>query len=392
VNQVNVSKRIYLSPPHMGEQEQKLVMDAFASNWIAPLGPHVEGFEKEMASYAGVRRAVALCSGTAAIHLGLRLLEVGAGDLVFCSSLTFIASANPILYQGAEPVFIDSDPDSWNMSPAALKRAFIEAYRQGRLPKAVVIVHLYGQSADMEPLQEICDSYGVPILEDAAESLGATYKGKMSGTIGRLGIYSFSGNKIITTSSGGMIVSDDEQLMERARYLATQAREPARHYQHREVGYNYRMSNILAAIGRGQLEMLDDRVARRRMIFQRYEQSLGSYPGVSFMPEMSYGRSNRWLSVMLLDTAITRVSPCQVIDALMERNIEARPVWKPLHLQPVYEAAAYYPHSPEHNVSEKLFQSGICLPSGSNLSEEQQEQVIGCILQCLTRKAVGYMG
>jgi pyridoxal phosphate-dependent aminotransferase EpsN len=389
---MNDLKRIYLSPPHMGEQEQQLVMDAFASNWIAPLGPHVESFEKELAEYVGARGAIALCSGTSAIHLGLRLLEVGRGDIVFCSSLTFIASANPILYQGAEPIFIDSEPDSWNMSPIALQQAFVDACRLERMPKAVIVVHLYGQNADMDEIKLICDHFGVPILEDAAESLGASYKGAMSGTIGKLGIYSFSGNKIITTSSGGMIVSDDELLIKRARFLATQAREPARHYQHGELGYNYRMSNLLAAVGRGQLLVLNDRVDRRRAIFNKYQEGLGSFPGVSFMPEMSYGRSNRWLTVMLLDPQMTRTTPGQLIDALLEQNIEARPLWKPLHLQPLYEHALYYPHGPEESVSEQLFHSGICLPSGSNLSEEDQRRVISCMSGCLTKEAVKHFG
>jgi pyridoxal phosphate-dependent aminotransferase EpsN len=385
---MNDAQKIYLSPPHMGEQEQLLVMDAFASNWIAPIGPHVDSFERELADYVGARGAVALCSGTSAIHLGLRLLEVGKGDIVFCSSLTFIASANPIVYQGAEPVFIDSEPDSWNMSPSALQQAFIDASCLGRMPKAVIVVHLYGQNADMDAIKPICDHYGVPILEDAAESLGASYKGAMSGTIGKLGIYSFSGNKIITTSSGGMLVSDDEMLLRKARFLATQAREPARHYQHNELGYNYRMSNLLAAVGRGQLGLLNDRIESRRAIFQRYQEGLGAYPGVSFMPEMSYGRSNRWLTVMLLDSRLTETTPNQLIDALSEQNIESRPLWKPLHLQPLYEGVRYYPHSPEESVSERLFHSGICLPSGSNLSVEDMNRVIRCMSGCMKKEVV----
>ncbi|NHN29389.1 DegT/DnrJ/EryC1/StrS family aminotransferase [Paenibacillus agricola] len=385
-------KRIYLSPPHMGEQERELILDAFASNWIAPLGPHVESFEQEMAAYVGVRGALALSSGTSAIHLGLRLLDVGQGDLVFCSSLTFIASANPIVYQGAEPVFIDSEPDSWNMSPQALQQAFDDACLSGRMPKAVIVVHLYGQNADMDVIKSICDAFGIPIIEDAAESLGATYKDRMSGTIGKVGIYSFSGNKIITTSSGGMIVSDDELLIKRARFLATQAREPTSHYQHCELGYNYRMSNLLAAVGRGQLIVLDDRVDRRRAIFQRYQQGLGTHPGVSFMPEMSYGRANRWLTVMLLDMEVAQTTPGKLIEALAEQNIEARPLWKPLHLQPLYANSVYYPHSPDESISEQLFHSGICLPSGSNLSEEEQNRVMGCISSCFAKEAVKNFG
>lgn len=373
------NKQIYLSPPHLSGIEEQFVANAFASNWIAPLGPHVDAFESELANYIGVRGAVALSSGTAAIHIALRLLQVGHGDIVFCSSLTFTASANPILYQGAEPVFIDSEPETWNMSPSALERSFLDAEKSGKLPKAVIIVNLYGQSADMAPLLEICDRYSVPVIEDAAESLGATYQGKASGALGKFGIYSFNGNKIITTSGGGMIVSNDLKSLEKARFWATQAKDPARHYEHSEYGYNYRLSNILAGIGRGQLENLEDRVQARRAVFQRYYEALSVIEGIEFMPEANYGRSNRWLTALTIDPIKCGVSAYQVIDYLAQKNIEARPVWKPLHLQPLFKGCAYYAHNLYESVSDRLFEIGLCLPSGSNLTVNDQSRVIDCI-------------
>lgn len=371
-------QRIYLSPPHMTGREMTYIQDAFDSNWIAPLGPHVDAFEKEVAAYAGVRGALALSSGTAAMHLGLKLLDVGPGDVVFCSSLTFSASANPILYQGATPVFIDADRETWNMSPQALRRAFEDADRNGRLPKAVVVVDLYGQSADYDPILELCDSYGVPMLEDAAEALGATYKGKKCGTLGKLGVFSYNGNKIITTSGGGMLVSDDLDLLAKARFWATQARDPAPHYQHSEIGYNYRMSNLLAAVGRAQLEVIEDRVAARRRVFDTYRNALGDIPGVSFMPEAPFGRANRWLTVMLVDPQ-TGVTPADIMKALQEENIESRPVWKPMHLQPVFEEYAYFAHEEGSSVSDALFANGICLPSGSSLTNEELERILSVV-------------
>lgn len=373
------SGRIYLSPPHIGELEQKYIAEAFATNWVAPLGPNVDAFEREIAEYVGSRGAVALSSGTAAIHLALRLLEVGHGDLVFCSTLTFIGSANPILYQGAEPVFIDSEPSTWNMSPIALERALQDAELQGKRPKAVIVANLYGQNADMDPILEICNRYEVPVVEDAAESLGATYKGRASGTLGKFGIFSFNGNKIITTSGGGMLVSDDLDKLERARFLATQARDPARHYQHSEMGYNYRMSNVLAGIGRGQLRVLEQRIAARRKIFETYASRLGRYGGISFMPEADFGRSTRWLTVMRVDRNMTGLTPMDIIERLEAFNIESRPVWKPMHLQPLFEHCRYYAHEPDNNVSEAIFEEGLCLPSGSSLEEEQLERVISVI-------------
>ena len=378
---MKMAQRIYLSPPHLGEYEQQFVADAFASNWIAPLGPHVDAFEREMADYIGISGAVALNSGTAAIHLALRYLGVRVGDTVFCSSLTFVGSANPILYQGAEPVFIDSEPESWNMSPLALERALADAAKAGEMPKAAIIVNLYGQSADYDRLLPLCEQYGVPVIEDAAESLGATYDGKASGTFGTFGVYSFNGNKIITTSGGGMIVSDDREALEKMRFWATQARDPARHYQHSEIGYNYRLSNVLAAIGRGQLRVLDERVNACRRIFERYAQAFSGIEGIDFMPEIAKGYSNRWLTTLTIDPLRCGVTALHLMQALDKKQIEARPVWKPLHLQPVFQGTRYYPHQKGEHVSDVLFQNGLCLPSGSNLSEHDQRRVIGEVLR-----------
>jgi pyridoxal phosphate-dependent aminotransferase EpsN len=374
--------RIYLSAPHMSGIELKYIQEALESNWVAPLGPHVDAFEQELAAYLGIQGAVAVNSGTSAIHLALRLLGVERGDRVFCSSLTFVASANPILYAGAVPVFIDSEPDTWNMSPQALARAFEDAEQEGQLPKAVIVVHLYGQPARMSEILSLCEQYGVPVVEDAAESLGSTYQGKQSGTLGKFGIFSFNGNKIITTSGGGMLVSDDADALQTARFLAAQARDPAIHYQHSVVGYNYRMSNILAAIGRAQLRVLDNRVEWRRAIFNRYVQELSDLPGISFMPELEHTRSNRWLTVMLVDESEAGCSVSGLLNALARANIEARPVWKPLHLQPLFQGTRYYPHHPdppdqrERSVSDYLFRTGICLPSGTGMTEADQMRVI----------------
>lgn len=378
-------QRIYLSPPHLSGEELSYIREAIQSNWIAPLGPNVDAFEAEIAAYCGVRGAAATSSGTAAIHLALQLLGVGRGDIVFCSALTFVASANPILYLGAEPVFIDSEEETWNMSPQALGAAFEEADRAGRLPKAVVVVNLYGQSARMNEIVALCRRYRVPVVEDAAESLGSTYYGKPSGTFGAFGIFSFNGNKIITTSSGGMLVSNDEEALRRARFLASQARDPAAHYQHSVMGYNYRMSNLLAAVGRSQLAVLDERVQARRAIFERYRQALQDIPGIRFMPELEHTRSNRWLTAMTVNEEETGVAASDLLQALEEENIEARPVWKPLHLQPLFAEALYYPHEEGSSVSERLFHTGICLPSGSSLAEEDQMRVIDCIVGVLSR-------
>ncbi|WP_306832461.1 MULTISPECIES: aminotransferase class I/II-fold pyridoxal phosphate-dependent enzyme [Lysinibacillus] len=364
----------------MGGTEQKYIQEAFNTNWIAPLGANVDGFEKEIATYVKAKAASATSSGTGAIHLALDLLGVKAGDSVFCSTLTFIASANPILYLGAKPIFIDSEETTWNMSPQALGRALSEAKENDILPKAVIIVNLYGQSARMDELMALCNDYDVPIIEDAAESLGSLYKGKHSGTFGKLGIYSFNGNKIITTSGGGMLVSEDEQLILQSRFLATQARDAAKHYQHSVVGYNYRMSNIVAGIGRGQLEVLDERIAQKREIFNRYERAFSSIKGIKMMPELEGTFSNRWLSTMTLDAEKVKITPNELIDLLAEANIEARPVWKPLHMQPLFVECEFYPHSEDEIVSEELFANGICLPSDTKMTIEEQERVIDIIL------------
>jgi pyridoxal phosphate-dependent aminotransferase EpsN len=375
--------RIYLSPPHMSGREQEYIKEAFRTNWIAPLGPNVDAFEKELASYVGASEAVAVNSGTSAIHLALSLLGVTQGDTVFCSTLTFVASANPILYQGAEPIFIDSDYDSWNMSPQALQRALQEAALQGKLPKAVIIVNLYGQSAKMDELLTLCEHYQVPAVEDAAESLGSTYKGIPSGTFGHYGIYSFNGNKIITTSGGGMLVSNDAESIQKARFLATQARDPAPYYQHSQVGHNYRLSNILAGVGRAQLEVIDERVKARRLIFDRYQQSLSHIPGISFMPELDNSMTNRWLTTFTIDEKETGISSSQLIEAMEKENIEARPVWKPLHMQPLFKEASYFSHSEDEDVAQQLFSRGVCLPSGSSMTEEEQMRIVECVMNTI---------
>ncbi|MEK4469791.1 MULTISPECIES: aminotransferase class I/II-fold pyridoxal phosphate-dependent enzyme [Bacillus] len=383
---VQHKKRIYLSSPHMSGNEQKYIQNAFDTNWIAPLGPNVDGFERELASFVGVKGGAAVSSGTAAIHLALRLLDVQKGDTVFCSSFTFVASANPIVYLGAEPVFIDSEPETWNMSPQALALALYDANKAGELPKAVILVHLYGQSAKLDEILSLCNQYDVPIIEDAAESLGSTYKGKASGTFGRFGVYSFNGNKIITTSGGGMLVSNDVEALERAKFLATQAKDPAPHYEHSEIGYNYRMSNILAGVGRGQLEVLEDRVRTRRCIYKRYYEALSHMPGFYFMPELENTRSNRWLTTLTIDEKESGISIGKLLRTLAEENIEARLMWKPLHMQSLFKEKKYYPHSKNEDVSHSLFQSGICLPSGSNMLAEDQQRVIQSILKAVEWK------
>ena len=366
--------RILLSSPHMGGTEEKYVQEAFDTNWIAPLGNNVNEFEKQVKEFTGSKAACALSSGTAGIHIALDLLGVQQDDVVFCSSLTFIASANPILYLGAEPVFIDSDLESWNMSPIALEKAFKAYEEKGKTPKAVVIVNLYGQSAKMDELMAICDKYNVPVVEDAAESLGALYKGKMSGTFGKFGIFSFNGNKIITTSGGGMIVSNDEKMIQKALKKATQARDHAVHYQHSEVGYNYRLSNISAGIGRGQMEVLEQRVNEKREIFNRYEEALGAIEGIEMMPELAGTYHNRWLSTMTVDSEKLGVTALEIVEHLSKNNIEARPVWKPMHMQPLFAECDYF--SEEEDNSKYLYENGICLPSDTKMTVEQQDNVI----------------
>lgn len=377
IARMDLDERILLSTPHLGTQEMEYVDEAFKTNWIAPLGPNVDAFEKEFAEYVGVSHAAATNSGTAALHLALRLLDVGVGDYVFCSSLTFVASANPILYLGATPVFIDSEPDSWNMSPKALKRALEDAECKGILPKAIIVVNLYGQSADFDELLTVCRKYGVPIVEDAAESLGATYKGKASGAFGDISIFSFNGNKIITTSGGGMLLADDPEIVQKARFLSTQGREAVRHYEHRELAYNYRMSNVLAGIGRGQLKVLPERIIARRRIFDRYAVGLKDIDAISWMPEAEFGQSTRWLSACLVRSEDK--SSSGLIDYLESENIEARPVWKPMHTQPLYAGASYYTHDENISISDDLFVNGVCLPSGSNLTNTQQDRIIQAI-------------
>ncbi|WZY01132.1 aminotransferase class I/II-fold pyridoxal phosphate-dependent enzyme [Bacillus sp. FSL W7-1360] len=368
-------ERIFLSPPHIGAAEKKYVADAFESNWIAPLGPNVDAFEAEIADYVGSRFATATSSGTAAIHLALSLVGVGKGDIVFCSTFTFVASANPILYLGAKPVFIDSEPDSWNMSPVALQKAMTYYVAKGLLPKAVIVVNLYGQSADYEPILRICREHSVPVIEDAAESLGSTYKGKKSGTLGDFGVFSFNGNKIITTSGGGMLVSNNRDFIEKAKFLATQAKEPVLHYEHEQLGYNYRLSNVLAGIGRGQLEKIEERVRARRDVFNRYRDAFSGIKGMTFMPEAQFGRHNRWLTTLTIDPQQVGKTYPEVIQALEAHQIEARPLWKPLHLQPLFQENLSFAHGDEY-VSTQLFCHGLCLPSGSNLTAEQQNKVI----------------
>jgi len=365
----------------MSGREQQYVQQVFDSNWIAPLGPQVDAFEAEFAAAVGAPHALALSSGTAALHLALIHLGVGPGDEVLVSTLTFSASANPVVYLGARPVFIDSEPISWNLDPALVVETIERKARQGRLPKAVIPVHLYGQSADLDPILEVCGRYGIPVIEDAAEALGATYQGRSPGTLGQAGIFSFNGNKIITTSGGGMLVSADGELVAHARKLAQQARDPAPHYEHSEIGHNYRLSNVLAGIGRGQLEILAERVRRKQEIFAAYHQLLGDLPGIAFMPEAPWGRSTRWLTVITVDPAQFGATREDIRLALEAENIESRPLWKPMHLQPVFQGCEVVGGC----VAEALFRDGLCLPSGTAMSETDIERVAG-VLRTIGRR------
>lgn len=414
------TEKIFLSPPHMGGEEMHFIKDAFESNYIAPLGPQVDAFEKEFAEYVGIPYAVAVYSGTAAMHLAMRLLNVGPGDEVITSTLTFIGSVTPAIFQGAELTFVDCDRTSWNMDPDLLKEALDDCKRRGKMPKAVVPTDLYGQCVDYERILGICEEYGVPVVADAAEALGAKYltqrrkdakmtnewmSGRLDGKseiwrhagVGaKAAIFSFNGNKIITTSGGGMLASDDEAFIEHARFLAQQAREDFPHYEHTEIGYNYRMSNVLAAIGRGQLRVLDERVERKREIFEYYRNALGDIPGVEFMPEAPYGRSNRWLTVILITPEEFGADREEVRLALESVNIEARPVWKPMHLQPVFDCnlaakkrkkaqngkRRYIAMRIGGEVSEDLFERGLCLPSGTAMTEGDLERVVEVIKGC----------
>lgn len=368
--------RIYLSPPDLAGGELELLRDALESNWIAPLGPHVDGFEAEVAARLDVPHALALSSGTAALHLALEVLGVGAGDEVWLSTLTFAATANAVRYVQSTPVFVDSEPRTWNMDPALLAQALADAARAKRLPKAVIVVDLYGQCADLDPIVDVCRTHGVLVIEDAAEALGATYKGRPAGSQCDLSILSFNGNKIITTSGGGMLLGHRKEWIERARYLSTQARSPARHYEHEAIGYNYRLSNLLAAVGRAQLRDLDRRVSVRRAHHAAYRAALGELPGWSFLEEAPYGTSSCWLTCALVDPSQSPTSRDHVIDALSAADIEARPVWKPMHMQPVFAAA----RSIGGIVAQRLFEHGICLPSGSNLDAAQRARVIETVL------------
>jgi dTDP-4-amino-4,6-dideoxygalactose transaminase len=372
MSETSLTERLYLSPPYLTGEELALVQEAIESGWVAPLGPQVDAFEREFAETVGTPYALALSSGTAALHLALIEAGVQAGDEVAVSMLTFAASAFPILYLGARPVFIDSEYQSWNMDPNLLAEWLQGRERRGSLPKAVVLVHLYGQSASIQPVLELCQRYGIALVEDAAEALGATYYGKAPGTFGLAGIFSFNGNKIITTSGGGMLVSHDERLIAHARKLATQAREPFPYYEHAEVGYNYRMSNLLAAVGRAQLRTLEQRVQKRRWIFDQYRLRLQNLPGIQFMPEAPWGQCSRWLSVILIDSNEFGATPETVRLALEAENIEARPVWKPLHSQPVFVGYEVVGGA----VAEDLFRRGLCLPSGTNMTEADIERVV----------------
>ncbi len=372
-------KRIYLSSPTMHGEEQSYVKEAFDTNWVAPLGPNVNAFEKEIAAYTGCGHAAALSSGTAAIHLSLKLLNVKQGDIVFVSDLTFSATCNPIVYEKATPVFIDAEPDTWNMSPAALEAAF-EKYPN---PKAVICVHLYGTPAKISEIMAICEKHNVPFIEDAAESLGSTYRGQHTGTFGKHGIYSFNGNKIITTSGGGMIVSKDEEATKRATFLATQARDPARHYQHSQIGYNYRMSNVTAGIGRGQLIHIDEHKAKKKEIYERYKVAFADIQEISMNPLNPDGDANNWLSCMTIAKE-SSVTPDMVMDALAGQNIESRPIWKPMHLQPVFEKEDFFPHNPDSSsVGEDIFNRGLCLPSDIKNTDEDMELIIKTVRECL---------
>ncbi|RIN54267.1 aminotransferase class I/II-fold pyridoxal phosphate-dependent enzyme [Staphylococcus simulans] len=367
-------ERIFLSTPHMGGTETQYIEKAFKDNWIAPLGENVTEFENDVKDYVGADYALATASGTSAIHLALIEAGVAKGDIVFCSSLTFCATSNPILYQDATPVFIDSEMESWNMSPTALEKAFKVYEDKGTLPKAVLVVNLYGQTADFEKISEICKRYDVTLIEDSAESLGSTYHGKMSGSFGDLSIFSFNGNKIITTSGGGMLLSNHKEYIDHALFLATQAKDKAPYYQHSELGFNYRLSNISAGIGRGQMEVINDRVNRRRDIFDMYYDALSEIDGINFQPELPDSKSNRWLTAMIIDSNKINISAAELIKELNVENIEARAVWKPMHLQPLYESFDYV--YDETDNAEKLFEEGICLPSGSNMTNEQVKTVI----------------
>lgn len=370
-----MEKRIFLASPHMSDEgyEKMYVKEAFDTNWIAPLGENVNKFEEELAEYVGTKHAAALSAGTAAIHMAFKALDVKKGDIVFCSNLTFSATANPITYQNATPVFIDSEKETWNMDPKALEKAF-EKYPH---PKAVIVVHLYGTPAKIEEIRKVCEKHEVPLVEDAAESLGATYKGKQTGTFGKYGIYSFNGNKIITTSGGGMLISEDEEKIAKVRFWATQAREKARHYEHKEIGYNYRMSNIVAGIGRGQLKVLDLRIKQKTEIYNRYKEAFKDMTDIKMQPIPENTMPNHWLSVITIKED-SKVKPLDIMVALEKENIESRPVWKPMHMQPVFEKCDFIKVADEP-VSKELFETGVCLPSDTKMTKEEQDKIVNII-------------
>lgn len=367
----------------MGSRERELLVDAFDSNWIAPLGPHVDAFEREFAELVGASHAIALSSGTAALHLALLVAGVRPGDIVLTSTLTFAATANAIRYVGAEPVFLDSEWSSWNLDPQLLDDELSSAAARGRLPKAVLVVDVCGQSADWDPILALCQEYGVATIEDAAEALGATYRGRPAGTLADVGCYSFNGNKIITTSGGGMLVTQNAAWARQVRHLASQARDPALHYQHSQVGHNYRLSNLLAAVGRGQLAVLAERVARRRANFEFYRRALADMPGIDFMPEAPFGRSTRWLTCLLIDPDVHDAAPAEICSALAAERIEARPMWKPMHQQPVFADCIHRGGA----VADDIFRRGLCLPSGSNLSHADLQRVVDALRQALSQKS-----
>lgn len=376
LSKTNSNNSIFLSPPHMSGKEQMYVQEAFDTNWLAPVGPNVDAFEAEFCEYVGCEHAVALSSGTAALHMAMILGGIAPGDEVFVSTYTFSASVNPIVYQGAKPVFVDCELTSWNMDPQLLRHALEQRLRSGRLPKAVLLVHLYGQSADIEPIEEICHEHGILLIEDAAEAMGATYKGRHPGTFGEYGAFSFNGNKIITTTGGGMLVTKNEADQHRARKIATQARDQAPHYQHSMIGYNYRLSNVLAGIGRGQLTVLEDRVRARRRNFDYYQNALGGVPGIQFMPEANWGRHTRWHTCITVDPDEFGADREAIRLLLARNNIESRPTWKPMHMQPVF---GHYQSIGGHN-AEHLFERGLCLPSGSCLTESDLERICDLVL------------
>jgi pyridoxal phosphate-dependent aminotransferase EpsN len=371
--------RVYLSVPHMGANEERYVREAFETNWLSSVGPNLDAFERAFRDRIGCP-AVALASGTAAMHLGLRLLGVGPGDDVLVSDFTFVASVNPIRYLGANPILVDSDPSTWMMSPSLLGEALDDLARRGRRPRAVVVVHLYGQSADMDPILDVCGRHDVPVLEDAAEAMGTLYKGRPAGSFGTVGAFSFNGNKIITTTGGGMLVARSPEWVEKARYWSTQAREPGLAYHHVDVGYNYRMSNVLAGIGRGQLEVLDERVRQRREIAFRYRDAFSDLPGLTLMPQAPYGLHTNWLSCFLVEPRTLGATRDRIIAALAAEDIEARPLWKPMHLQPLYRSCERY----GGEVGADLFERGLCLPSSSSLPPSVQDRVVGIVRRAVS--------